>query len=454
MRSTSGRLVSYNPRFSYPGTKTRHSPGRPPRRSGAANLRESADPPVMECLQGNSPVQVTPQLVPSDWQALTNLPASENSSIVSWQVAELDQATGVQANNEEQYNIEQVLAEFDCRARYIQRQKIGGDNPANPETVIRWQVETDQGPLVIKELAGPGAVEHATNIVDLLKHLHTNGFTHCPVPLTSKYGERVIGLKGQAYYVYPCLTGKPVRLTRTRDFRDAGQMLALFHQAGMGFQPVKKSLKTGGLPERYRSGQAAFTSWRQMVAGQRFFSDADELLREKLPGITERAGKVFQWLGPLYDRKYREAEEVRAVRYSGFSEKNLIGTNQGLYLDNLDWCCPDTPLMDVAIFVAGTTMASRDGWKHGIAFLEGYDRTHNLSTDCRHFVLGYLLLPHSLWQYVSGRLQHPSQEITVIPHRMLQNQEYKQAYRAVDLCRRLFFGARRLAVHAQIELPS
>ncbi|MTV49291.1 phosphotransferase [Heliobacillus mobilis] len=338
--------------------------------------------------------------------------------------------------------IEQVLLEHDMKMQNVLRQ---GD---------RRIIETDQGSIVIETVNGPHAFRQIQNVIHALRHLQDNGFPHCPNPLFSKYGETVIPWEDRAYYIYPKISGRTVKLESTRDFREAGRALGLLHRSGRGFQSLYPGLREEDSSlSRFREGKEAAERWLEKVQSQRFFSDADRLLRDDMPKLTERAEKAFAWVEEVYQARRKQVDEEGAFCHGRYGTEALLKNHQGFWVEQFNDCRSDVPVLDLAEFIAAVTRRSRDGWKDALNVIEGYEWAEKLRQSDWMILLGHLLFPFSLWEYLEQRQQTPSKTIEIIPDRKLQDQGYRRARRAVEMCNRTYVAAYRLAAHSEIELP-
>ncbi|WP_243237206.1 phosphotransferase [Heliobacterium chlorum] len=338
--------------------------------------------------------------------------------------------------------IEQVLLEHDMKMQNVLRQ---GE---------RRLIETDLGSFVVETVHGPHAFRQVQNVIHALRHLQENGFSHCPNPLFSKYGETVIPWGDQAYYIYPKILGRAVKLESTRDFREAGRTLGLLHRSGRGFQCLYPSLREEeSILLRYRQGKEAAEKWLEKVRSQRFFSDADRLLMDDTPKLTERAEKAFAWMEEAYQARRKQVDEEGAFCHGRYGTEALLKNHQGYWVEQFNDCRSDVPVLDLAELVASVSRRSRDGWKDAVNIIEGYEWVEKLRQSDWMILLGHLLFPVGLWEYMEQRQQAPSKTIEIIPDRKLQDQGYRRARRALEMCNRTYVAAYRLAAQSEIELP-
>ncbi|KAB2951713.1 hypothetical protein F9B85_11855 [Heliorestis acidaminivorans] len=343
------------------------------------------------------------------------------------------------SNNE----VAQILRELDQKPRFAEQEGS------------KWLVEGDVDSLVIRQLTGEEGKKKAHNIVSAISHLRKKGFVNCPELVSSKFGETVLAFPENSYYVYKKIFGKEMKLEKSRDYREVGRMLALFHRAGIGYVPIHREEEKGErLRNLVRDGVVTVDKWKEKIQKQRFFSDGDRLLKESLPRLMERANRSFQWIEEPYAQLYRAARARSSLCQGNFSTAQLIKTTQGIYIENFDHCRIDAPILDLAELVAQVARDTREGWKGAVAIIEGYEWVQRLTPEEWNVLLGYLLLPRSLWDYMEESFENRSDRIEVIPDRKVQDQGYKRARAAVEKCNRTFLAAYRLSVHGQIDLPS
>ncbi|ABZ82951.1 hypothetical protein HM1_0332 [Heliomicrobium modesticaldum Ice1] len=336
-----------------------------------------------------------------------------------------------------------LLAEYDLTLRSLHRQ--GG----------RFLAETDRGPLRVEFLEGEKALQRGRNITAALKHLREKGFTQCPEPRVSKYGERVIPWGDRAYYLYNKLPGRSAKLDASRDLQEAGRSLALLHRGGRGFQPVEPSVAAPlDIPGQFAWGRQVAADWLATVGRQRFFSDSDHLLRENLPKLTERGEKGFAWMEAAYQEKRRQTEQEGALCHGDYGAASLLKTQQTFWVDRFNHCRCDIPVTELAQFISNIVRSSRDGWKEAIYVVEGYESVEKLNEADWRILLGCLIIPFDLFEHLEGKIRtEPANTIEIIPDRKLQDQGFRRTRRTIETCNRAYAAAYRLAAQAELALP-
>ncbi|QGG49270.1 hypothetical protein [Heliorestis convoluta] len=337
----------------------------------------------------------------------------------------------------------QVLQELDRQPRMVERQGH------------KWLIESNIDSLIIHEITGEEAKKQGQNIVNAIDHLRKNGFHNCPEINRSKFGEKVISFPERSYYVYKKIFGKEMKLEKSKDYREVGRTLALLHRAGTGYVPLyQDDDKSERLGEKVKKGYSIVEKWKEKQQKQRFFSDGDRLLKESLPRLMDRADRSFRWIEENYYQLYRAARARGSLIHGNYAIPQLVKTAQGIWIEDFSHSRIDAPIMDLSELVAQVARDTREGWKGAVAIIEGYEWVQRLTPEEWQVLLGYLLLPFNLWDYIEETFQNKADRIEIIPDRKLQDQGYKKARAAVEKCNRTFLAAYRLSVHGQIDLPS
>ncbi|NPV27353.1 MAG: CotS family spore coat protein [Firmicutes bacterium] len=298
-----------------------------------------------------------------------------------------------------------------------------------------YKVETVRGTKFLKEA-------HATEeelwlAFEAVEHLNRRGFSLAPRFIPTKFGEPMVKVADQVYYLTDWLDGKEYNLGKLSHLANAAGLLCQMQQAAVGFRPSSVPVsreRWGKWPQLFVERLEDLRRCRDIANERMFLTEFDQLFLGLIDGVL---GQAEQSLEVMSGQPYREVvareQAEGGLCHHNFTSRNLIRQKRRFFITGFDGCRLDIRLYDLGRLLL--RYLPRYYWDVEVLVhvLQTYAKGYKLSRTERLVLWSYLNFPHRLWRlarrhYLEGtdseaRLTKAIQELIV------EQKEYQEFLR-------------------------
>ncbi|CAM4210709.1 CotS family spore coat protein [Paenibacillus alkaliterrae] len=292
-----------------------------------------------------------------------------------------------------QVNINEIMSQYPLRLRSATLIADKGKKAA-------WSIATNEGTKILKK--SPATIKRLLFLIQAVKHMQKNG---APIPAmvaTRSGKEYSEDSSGNCYVLSDAVQGTSPTYG-TEDLLAIMKELGKFHLASRGFQSnftTNEREHLGGWAQSYERYIERLESFKGLPKSSSnefqklFLLHADHFIaqgKEALKWI--RSGYYTNWVNKVAMQKN--------LCHQDFAAANLIKTNKGLVVIDMDSLTYDLPARDIRkIF---NKVMKKHGWSSvkAILMLRAYREVHPLSDEECQIIYADLLFPHLFYGITS-----------------------------------------------------
>ncbi|ALS28096.1 spore coat protein S [Paenibacillus sp. 32O-W] len=292
-----------------------------------------------------------------------------------------------------QTNINTVLSQYPLRVKSVKLINDKGKKAA-------WTVETASGTKIMKK--SPSAKERLLFLIQATKHLQQHG-ARIPRIVPTKTGQDFAeDANGDLYVLSDAIQGKTPSYTA----EEVGQImseLAKFHLASRGFYSrfeTKEREHLGRWEKGYQSHLDRLEAFKNLA--NKSDSPFAKLYIQHADAFISQGKKAINLIqGDAYKRWVSKVEVQRNLCHQDFAAANLIKTQQGYFIIDMDSLTLDLPARDIRkIF---NKVMKKTGWSatKATSMLRAYHALHPLTAEECQVIYADLLFPHLFYGLAS-----------------------------------------------------
>ncbi len=297
-----------------------------------------------------------------------------------------------------------ALRNFEAIARQFGRVLVDVSTINDEGTKGVWRLETDAGPLALKQL--DHAEDRCRFFLAAQAHLHARG-GRVPELLPTTTGNWCCTVGEARYGLSRWVDGRHPNLGREEELVQVTRTLGEFHRGSEGFSPPPDShvsTKLGRWPDHYRKMAAELRSWHQRVLAEPESALARACL-DVLPEAVVRAEQAVDLLvRSAYQAWVADAARAGTLCHQDFGGSNTLLAADGVWIVDLDNVTFDVPARDLRKLL--NKVAVRGGRWDGARMetvLGWYQEANHLTADQLRVLYADLWFPHELY----GELKNP-----------------------------------------------
>ncbi|MGE5398028.1 MAG: CotS family spore coat protein [Chitinophagales bacterium] len=256
-----------------------------------------------------------------------------------------------------------------------------------------WRVTCGKEVYYLKKM--PVSRARSLFVIAAWRYLSTRGIG-LPKLITASDNNYFAEIHGDIYILTESITGPNPEVTSLKDKITFVKFLAQFHQASQGFIPpfdCEIHSLSGSLTAHYNKKKAELLSYEKQAATKT--SSFARLFLQHLPVFLQDIEQAHRLLTLAnYERISKEMDH-RILVHQDFAPGNVIQTNQGLYVMDLDSVAFDLPYRDIRKVL--NKLLKKDGvWPQNavVAMLKAYHTVHPLNTSDLQILWADLQFPH------------------------------------------------------------
>jgi CotS family spore coat protein len=283
-------------------------------------------------------------------------------------------------------NVKGIMSQYPLR---VMSAKLIGDKGKKAV----WTIVTNEGTKVLKK--SPAAKKRLLFLLEAVKHMQSNGAS-IPAMVNTRTGKQYAeDSSGNCYVLSDAVQGTSPTY-ETADLYMIMRELGRFHTASRGFQSnftTKEREHLGRWEQTFVKYIERLESFKGMAksGGNEF----DKLYLLHADRFIDQGKEALKW---IQSRHYADWVNKIALQKSlchqDFAAANLIKTDKGLYVIDMDSLTYDLPARDIRkIF---NKVMKKNGWSISRAALmmRAYREIHPLSEEECQIVYADLMFPH------------------------------------------------------------
>lgn len=291
-------------------------------------------------------------------------------------------------------NVQAVLAQYPLRVKNVSLISDKGKKAA-------WTVSTNAGTKILKK--SPAAKQRLLFLIQAIKHLQKNG---APIPamVTTTAGKDYSeDSEGSCYILSDAISGSQPSYSNG-DLLAIMKELGRFHLASRGFQSnstTNERAHLGRWAQSYERHLDELIRFKSLVKSSNS-SEFEKLYVQHVDHYISQGKEALSWVqGPYYANWVNKAAVQKNLCHQDFAAANLIKTNSGLVIIDMDSITFDLPARDIRkIF---NKVMKKYGWNSSKAasMLRAYREVHPLSEEECQVIYADLLFPHLFYGLAS-----------------------------------------------------
>lgn len=282
-------------------------------------------------------------------------------------------------------SVNSIMSQYPLRVRKVQLISDKGKKAT-------WTIVTGSGTKILKK--SPATKKRLLFLIQAIKHLQKNG---APIPamVTTRAGEEYSeDSSGNCYVLSDAVRGtKPTY--KTSDLFTIMKELGKFHMASRGFQSnftTNEREHLGGWPKSYARYIERLESYKKMAKSSNEF---EKLYLLHADNFISQGKEALKWIQSKYYTNWvNKVAAQRNLCHQDFAAANLIKTNKGMAIIDMDSLTFDLPARDIRkIF---NKVMKKHGWSSSkaVLMLRAYREVHPLSDEECQIIYADLLFPH------------------------------------------------------------
>lgn len=238
-------------------------------------------------------------------------------------------------------------------------------------------------------------------IYSAIEWLNMKGI-RCPRLLPSKKGGRFVEHNNNIFILTDWIEGRKCSYDNTNDIITAAKNLGNLHKSSLGFTPITKSFFRVSSTDYYDSyskhlNQLSHTLKKATVLGDDFSKQFIKSYNYNLERATESV-KILSSLD--FGKSFGDHVSRFSICHLDYVNKNLIFSDNGLYIIDFDNTKMDYPVHDIVYFLKRILRRKNTSWDFEIFMtaINSYETSRPLSYSEHLFILAALEFPHKFWK--------------------------------------------------------
>jgi CotS family spore coat protein len=283
-------------------------------------------------------------------------------------------------------SVNSILSQYPLRVRKV---KLISDKGKK----ATWTIVTSEGTKILKK--SPATKKRLLFLIQAIKHLQKNG---APIPamVTTRAGKDYSeDSTGNGYVLSDAVQGTSPTYN-TSDLIAIMKALGKFHMASRGFQSnntTNERKHLGGWPKSYTQHIVRLESYKEMAKSSS--SEFEKLFLLHADHFISQGKEALKWIQSKYYADWVNKVAVQKnLCHQDFAAANLIKTNKGMAIIDMDSLTFDLPARDIRkIF---NKVMKKHGWSSSkaVLMLRAYREVHPLSDEECQIIYADLLFPH------------------------------------------------------------
>lgn len=295
-----------------------------------------------------------------------------------------------------------------------------------------YKVETVRGSKLLK--AARASEEEVLLANDAVEYLHRRGFTPAQRFIPTKFGDPLVKVGEQVYYLVDDLDGKSYDLSKLPHLVNSARLLAQMQRAAAGFCPDKvpdSRDRRGQWSQLFAQRVKDLERCRSIASEKLFLTEFDQIFIDQIDGALQQAGLSLEVMeSPDYREVEEKEREAGGVCHHDFTSHNLIRRKRQWHVTGYEGCYLDNRFYDLGRLLL--RYLPRYNWDGEVLarLLSVYGENQPLSQAERRVLWSYLNFPHRFWrtarqQYLEGEAAE-SRLTRSMQDQIMKRQEYQE----------------------------
>ncbi|KMT21662.1 CotS family spore coat protein [Clostridium cylindrosporum] len=262
-----------------------------------------------------------------------------------------------------------------------------------------YRINTDKGAKCLKKVYYD---KHTLLFIySTIEWLNMKGI-RCPRLIPSKEGVRFVEYNNNVFILTDWIDGRKCSYDNLEDIIHAAGNLGNLHKSSFGFTPITDSFLRVSSTDYYDSYSKHFKQLSSLYEKATLSKDkfSNEFIRNYEYNLNH-ARKSVNILSSLnFDKNFGDNVSTFSICHLDYVNKNLIFSNNGLYIIDFDNTKMDYPVHDIVYFLKRILRRKRTSWSFEIftTAMNSYEEFRKLSYGEHLFILAALEFPHKFWK--------------------------------------------------------
>ncbi|MEG0641768.1 MAG: CotS family spore coat protein [Clostridium sp.] len=262
-----------------------------------------------------------------------------------------------------------------------------------------YKVYTNKGPKCLKK------VYYDKNtllfIYSSIEWLNMKG-VQCPRLLPSKEGVRYVEHSNHIFILTDWIDGRKCSYDNLDDIVNASSNLSKLHKFSKGFVPITGSSLRLSSTDYYDSYSKHLCQIKDSLNNASSVQDCfSKTFLDSYEYNLEKASDSINILSSLdFNKNFGDDVSTFSLCHLDYVNKNLIFSQQGLYIIDFDNTKMDYPVHDIVYFLKRILRRKSTSWNFDIFIksIDSYESIRKLSYNEHLFILAALEFPHKFWK--------------------------------------------------------
>jgi CotS family spore coat protein len=259
-------------------------------------------------------------------------------------------------------------------------------------------LDTKEGIKILKKIAIWN--ERIEFVYFFQEYLIDKGFYNVDRFILTKEEKPYFTLNNMNFVLKEHVQGEEVNFEYTADAVQAAKMLARFHNVSEGFEAPDDIVipdNLGKLIDVYNRRSVELTkNYKKALKRRGEFDNLYIAYYDYFMQNAEIAKKIIN--GSSYDISVQKTRERKGICHHDYNQHNLIKANKDYYIINLDYCCLDLAVYDLANLLRRRLRKCKWSLSDGNKIISEYTKYKSLSYEELNVLRAMLYFPQKYWR--------------------------------------------------------